>query len=199
MKKFIKILSPIIIIIGLYFIFRSKEISHPPGILAPGNPIQKNLKDMNSWVKDNYQFMPIKYFEATARILSIKFYSSDDMSKFCPVDLALGWNRMSDQAIIDKIDVKQQHRWYVWRSKFLPMPIKEIELSSSNVHIIPANNSVEEIIDELIKGNIIKVKGKLVNVNKIGEKFTWKTSTKRNDTGNGACEILWAEELVVIK
>jgi hypothetical protein len=189
----------VILIAGLYFLFRSTEITHPPGILAPDSPIQEKIYKINAWIKDNFQFTPIKTFETSARVLSIKFYSNDDMSEFCPVDLALGWNRMSDQMIIDNLEIKQQHRWYVWRADFLKIPVKEVEISSSNVHVIPANEKIENILDDIVNGNIIKIKGKLVNVNKIGNNFTWKTSTKRDDTGGGACEILWTEELTILK
>jgi len=192
-------LSPVFIIIGLYFIFRSKEIVHPPGILAPNIPIQNRLEKPVSWQTDDYNFIAIANFELTARVLSIRFYGSDDMSEFSPVDIALGWDKMSDQSVIDNLDINQQHRWYVWRTQNFPIPQKEIELSSSNIHIIPANENIEETVDDIIRGNIITLSGKLVNVSKIGQKWSWKTSTKRNDTGSGACEIIWAENISIIK
>jgi hypothetical protein len=138
-------------------------------------------------------------FETEAKVLSIREYGSDDLSEFCPVDIALGWGQMSDQEIVDQLDIKQQHRWYVWSTKRFPIPKKEIEISSSNVHIIPANEDVEEIVNDIIRGNIISISGKLVNVNKIGNKWTWKSSTKRDDTGGGACEILWVENISILK
>ena len=57
----------------------------------------------------------------------------------------------------------------------------------------------KDILDDVIRGNIILISGKLVNVNKIGNKWTWKSSTKRDDTGSGACEILWVEEISIIQ
>lgn len=53
------------------------------------------------------------------------------------------------------------------------------------------------MLDDVIRGNIISLKGKLVNVNEVGEKFVYKSSTQRNDTGSGACEILWLEDLSI--
>ena len=199
MRSFLKYLSPVIIIIGLYFILKEKEITHPPGILAPSPPHQVNIKKQSQWEKENFQYWGVANFDITARVLSKRYYGSDDMSDFCPVDLALGWGKMSDQSVIDQLDIKQQHRWYVWRTKRFPIPKKEIELSSSNIHIIPANEEVEDSIDEIVKGNIIKIEGKLVNVSRKGEKFKWKSSTKRDDTGGGACEILWAESIKVLR
>ncbi len=190
-------MSPIIIVAGLYFIFRENEIIQSPGILAPNNPKQTIIKNQKSWIVDDFNFYPIAQFELEAKVLSIRFYGSDDMSEFCPADLALGWGKMSDQSIVDRFEIKQQHRWYVWRTDNFPIPQKEVEKSSSNVHIIPANEEVEDILDDVIRGNIISLKGKLINVNEVGEKFVYKSSTQRDDTGGGACEILWLEELSI--
>lgn len=192
-------MSLVIIVAGLYFIFRTKEIKQPPGVLAPNNPIQSKLIKPETWQIDDFNYSAVLNFETIAKVLSVRKYGSDDLSEFCPMDLALGWGRMSDQEIVDKLDIKQQHRWYVWSTKKFPIPKKEIEISSSNVHIIPANEDIEEILEDIIIGNIINISGKLVNVNKIGNKWTWKSSTKRDDTGGGACEILWVENISIIQ
>lgn len=199
MKKIFLILSPVILFAGLYFLFYTPEIKHTPGILVNTNPIQTNLKDPIIWEKDNYSFTAIAEFNIELRVLSIKSYRSDEMSSFSPLDIAAGWSKMSDQSILDKISIKQQHRWYVWNVQQFPIPQKEIELNSTNIHIIPANNNVNSLLEKIIKGNILKLRGYLVNVKSNKNKRTWKTSTKRNDTGSGACEILWTEEVLILK
>jgi len=192
-------LSLVVIAAGLLYIFRSKEIIQPAGILAPGQPFQRKIKKTTTWQNDEFQFKGIAEFRIQARVLSIRFYGSDDMSDFCPSDIALGWGKMSDQNVIDKLEIKQQHRWYVWSTQNFPIPKKEIEINSSNIHVIPSNEGVENKLDEIVKGNIILIEGKLVNVNRVNQKFIWKSSTKRNDTGSGACEILWADKISIIQ
>ena len=199
MRKIYIILSLIIILIGLFYLLKNSEIVHPPGILAPDPPQQTMIKSFEKWSSDDYEYTALANFEIKARVLSIRSYGYDDMSEFCPVDIAVGWGKMSDQAIVDKIDLKQQHRWYVWQAKHFPIPRKEIERSSTNIHVIPASNEIEDILDNVIMGNIIFLKGKLVNVKKNDEKFVYKTSINRKDTGGGACEILWAENIKIIK
>ena len=199
MKRIYKILLLIVIIAVVYWLFKTPEISHEPGILAPDPPKQSRIIEKIKWERDDFQYRAMASFELVGRVLSIRNYGSDDMSDFCPVDIAMGWNRMSDQAVIDNLDIKQQHRWYVWKTDRFPIPRKEIESSSSNIHIIPSNEEVEDIIDDVIRGNIISLKGKLVNVNEKNKKFTYQTSLDRKDTGGGACEILWLEELKIIK
>ena len=105
---------------------------------------------------------------------------------------------MSDQAIVDKFDISQSSRWYFWSVKSYPIPKKEIEISSSNMHIIPANEEIEDALDDLLVGEIIYLKGYLVSVSK-NNGWHWKSSLSRNDTGNGACEVVWVEKLLRIK
>lgn len=199
MKFIIKIIGPAIIIVGLFFVFKSNEIRQPAGVLAPNPPTQKTISQNSNWIKDNYSFVPIASFQATAKVLCISSYNYDEMNEFSPVDIALGWGRMSDQKITDQIDIKQQHRWYVWQTDHFPIPREEIEKNSCNIHIIPANDDIEDKIDNVLRGNIIQLSGKLVNVNKVGESWIWKSSTRRNDTGSGACEILWVDEIKIIQ
>lgn len=75
--------------------------------------------------------------------MSKRYYGSDDMSDFCPFDLALGWGRMTDQSVIEQLEIKQQHRWSVWSTERFPIPQKEIETSSNNIHIIPQMNMLK--------------------------------------------------------
>ena len=93
-------------------------------------PLQKIINNNVEWEKEDFKFTAVAQFDITARVLSKRYYSRDDMSDFCPVDLALGWGRMSDQSVIDHLDIKQQLRWYVWRTKRFPIPKKERSSSS---------------------------------------------------------------------
>jgi hypothetical protein len=107
LKKYWKYISPVIIIIGLYFIFRTPEITQQPGILAPNPPIQTELKNHKTWIYKNHEITSIAKFELICRVLNIKSYGSDKMSDFAPMDIAAGWGKMSDQSIVDQIDIKQ--------------------------------------------------------------------------------------------
>ena len=46
------------------------------------------------------------------------------------------------------------------------------------------------------KGQVVALEGYLVKViSKDG--WWWKSSLTRNDTGNGACEVIWVEEVEI--
>ncbi|GEM84709.1 hypothetical protein [Meiothermus hypogaeus] len=178
---------------------RARPIAHPPGVLAPQAPYQAPL---NSWSevrleKPGYQFRPVAYFELEARVLSKRLYRYDAAAAISPVDLALGWGRMSDTAVISKLNIRQSDRFYFYSwSQEPPIPPAEIVVSSANMHLIPANDNIRERLERVKPGNLVKIKGYLVNVSG-PDGFFWKTSTIRHDTGNGACEIVWVADLIV--
>jgi len=103
---------------------------------------------------------------------------------------------MSDESVLESIKTSQYGRFYYWKVKQLPIPRREIEQCSANTHIIPAGKDVESSLRKIRRGDIVHIQGMLVNVK--AEKWSWKTSQTRNDTGGGACEIIWVDSLEII-
>ena len=143
------------------------------------------------------QFILSQNFKIKAFVLSTCSYSLGRECDLSPVDLALGWGPMSNQAIIDVMDISQGNRWYHWRPKVMLIPANDVSTHSANMHIIPADDKVEDVLDELYKGCIIEMKGYLVMV-KGKDGFYWKSSLTRKDTGGGACEVVWADSIQIL-
>jgi hypothetical protein len=197
MKKFSVFLIIVIAGILIYSFWPEKELRHPPGVLAPDDPIQIPVTSPVSWQKGEFTITPLAEFKIKAFVLSTNSFSLGRESDLSPMDLALGWGQMSNQAIIDGLEISQSNRWYHWKAKVLVIPAKEIMTHSANMHIIPANDQIEETLDSLYKGCIIEMKGYLVSV-RAEDGWHWKSSLRRDDTGGGACELVWAEELEII-
>ena len=193
MKKGIIIVA--IFAIGFVVTFE-KEIKHGPGVLAPNDPVQVGIKPEASFPFDEYRIIPQANFSLTARILSKKTYRYGRESDLSPIDLALGWGRMSDETILESFSISQSGRWYNWRVRELPIPVREVSNHSANMHIIPATDELEKKLKRLKKGEIIQLTGKLVNV-QADDGWRWKSSLKRTDRGNGACELFYVESLTV--
>jgi len=87
-----------------------------------------------------------------------------DENLFVPVDLALGWGRMSEDEILKDIDIRQSVRFYSWRAKELPIPKKEISSHSANMHLIPANREIDERIRDAGEGDVVSFRGYLVRI-----------------------------------
>jgi len=115
-----------------------------------------------------------------------------------PVDLALGWGKMSDESVLDDVKITQSGRFYYWRVESFPIPRKEIETHSANMHLVPANDLVKRTLKQVRKGEIVRISGSLINI-KADDGWYWPSSKTRNDVGNGACELIWVESIYIIQ
>jgi hypothetical protein len=181
----------------LYAVWPAGDVRHEPGVLVPENPHQGPVTNMASWEKGEYHVAPLAEFDATARILHLKRYSHGRESDLSPIDLALGWGAMSDQSVIDQIDISQSGRWYEWHVKTFPVPRRVIETCSSNMHIIPADDEVENVLGSLRQGDVIQFSGYLVEVT-ANDGWRWRSSLSREDVGQGACELVWVNRMSVV-
>ncbi len=115
------------------------------------------------------------------------------------MDLAVGWGPMSDSAVIDQLEFSQMGRFFYWQPKRktgFPLPSEILITHAAQMHMIPATTDVERRLRRLRAGEIVTIGGYLVDV-RGPDGFVWNTSLTRQDTGNGACEIFWAESLEV--
>jgi hypothetical protein len=113
----------------------SRPLSHAPGALVADAPLQQPLGEPQAPLhKGDVTIKPLAKFSMSARVLSRADYHWDAGARLVPVDLALGWGRMSDSAVLDKIDISQSGRFYFWRVREFPIPEREIIESSANMH-----------------------------------------------------------------
>ncbi len=195
MKKTI-IISVLLVVILVYFFYPETVVTFPPGITAPEQPKQTNLNIDKTWNVGDYTIQALAEYNIKARVLSRNNFSLGEESELSPFDLALGWGPMSDQSIIDKIDISQRDRWYNWSSEHLPITSKDVSLNSANVHIIPKDEFTEDEFDNVYRGSLVEMEGYLVKITK-ADGWHWVSSLKRDDTGGGSCELFWVEELSV--
>ena len=176
--------------------WEQKPITHPPGVLADGTPLQVDVQ-ASSFGMDDYQITKKARFEIHARVLSTEQYYLNREADLSPIDLALGWGVMSDQSLLEQIDISQSSRWYRWRYEgSLPVSDQQIITSSGNMHMIPATKSVERSLMKLREGDVVVLQGYLVDVDHESG-WRWRTSMTRTDTGAGACEIVYVESIAV--
>jgi len=194
MRKLLVVLLLIAAFVA-YRDWRLRPVDHAPGVLVPFAPEQHDLRQPESFHFDDFTMTRRAAFDIQARVLSRETYFWGTESDLSPIDLALGWQRMSDQAVIDQINIRQGGRWYYTRYA-LPPPIPEREIiqSSANMHMIPANAAVESALKRLRPGELIRIHGYLVDVDHASG-WMWRTSMTRKDTGQGACEIVYVEDV----
>jgi hypothetical protein len=195
MKKTI-IVSVLLVFILVYFFYPEPVVTFPPGITAPEQPKQTNLIIDKKWNVGDYTIQALAEYNIKARVLSRNNFSLGEESELSPFDLALGWGPMSDQRVMDKIDISQRDRWYHWSSEHLPITSRDVSLNSANVHIIPKDEITENKFDDVYRGSLVEMKGYLVKITK-ADGWHWVSSLKRDDTGGGSCELFWVEEVSV--
>ena len=187
----------ILIAVLVYFFYPETVITYPAGITVADQPKQTNIIGTKEWKLDDFNFKALAEYKIKARVLSRNDFSVGKESEISPFDLALGWGPMSDQSVIDKIDISQSNRWYRWKADVLPIPAREISLNSANVHIIPKDEATEEKFDKVYKGSLIEMSGYLIEIT-TADGWRWKSSLKRDDTAGGSCELFWVEELEIL-
>ena len=112
-------------------------------------------------------------------------------AEFSPTDLALGWGRMTDDAVLAQLAISQGGRWYRYRWKTdPPIPLGEIVRSSANMHMVPADDAVAAALHDVDAGDRVRIDGWLVQVN-TPDGWRWRNSLTREDSGGGACEVVY--------
>jgi hypothetical protein len=192
-----RILVVALLAFGLWKLWSEREVSHPPGTLVQAEPEQAAVDGTRPISKSGYRIQPLESFALEARVLGAEHYRLGREAELSPVDLALGWGPMSDSAVLAKIDISQGNRFYYWRVEQFPIPRREIEMNSANMHMIPGNDKVARALASVRTGSVVRLEGYLVEVS-ASDGWRWRSSLTREDTGNGACELVWVERLEVM-
>ncbi len=167
---------------------KGQLISHPPKQTEIINPIP--------FEHNNYHLTPRYDFVLIGRVLGKERYYIGRETDLTRYDLAIGWKEMSDSDYLTPLDISQGNRFYRY---MIPAGYKKrtISVNSANMHIIPSDEKVEDVLSDIEEGDMIALKGKLVNILH-ADGWHWNSSNTRNDTGGGACEIIWVTDLRII-
>ena len=81
----------------------SVELGH--GVMARDKPLQQAISNATKISQGNYLITPLATFEIKAKVLSKTEYTVGRESDLSPVDFALGWQNMSDESVLNQIDI----------------------------------------------------------------------------------------------
>lgn len=171
------------------YLARHKPVSYGPGAVAPEEPLQGSTQEQPFSFK-GFLIKPLATFSLSARVLSREHYRHDSGSALSPWDLALGWGPMSDEQYLKDIEISQHGRFYFWSVQQFPLPREVIETHSANMHMIPADEGVEDVLDGIRVGEVIHLEGILIRAEGPNGWY-WQSSLTRADTGAGACEVIF--------
>jgi len=161
----------------------------PEGTKIDDEPVQEELAEPRVTAFEGYELIPKATYRVRARILSRERYRWGRESDLSSYDLALGWGVMSDQRVIDALEIRQGTRRYTYAwSGDEPAHPSALARQSANHHIIAGSPDVNEVIEDTPVGGALELEGDLVVV-EAPDGWRWATSLSRMDVGDGACEI----------
>ncbi|HLS84274.1 MAG TPA: hypothetical protein VK016_06410 [Arenimonas sp.] len=139
---------------------------------------------------------PLAGFALEARVLGREDYRFDRGAALSPTDLALGWGAMADPQVHGRLDIRQSGRWYRyrWGAEGPPIPLAEIVRSSANMHMVPGSSRAAEALSRVRAGQTVRLRGWLIEA-RSGDGYHWRSSLTREDSGDGACELIYVCEL----
>lgn len=166
------------------------------GLPASADPQQDAQQLPAPFGSGDYTITPLARYGLKAVVLSRSRYRYDGGAKLAPLDLALGWGPMSASAVINDLDVSQSGRWYQyrWGSKGSPLEPDTIARHSANTHCLPATPELRDKLLSVRRHELVALSGYLVEVSGPGG-YRWRSSLSRDDTGGGACEVMWITAL----
>ncbi|HEY4281567.1 MAG TPA: hypothetical protein VGM62_00780 [Chthoniobacterales bacterium] len=193
--KFLGGFGLLTLVVAAYWYYH-RPLHYAPGVLINNEPDQVMMaEDTSPITQGQFVLKPLARFSVDARLLHRRVYRYDAGAVLVPMDLALGWGPMSDERVLDQLSISQSMRFYWYEYKLPPpIPAAEIISHSANVHIIPATPEIALRCKSLRVGALVHLIGDLVEATGPGIP-NWRSSLSRTDSGNGACELLYLQEI----
>ena len=139
--------------IGLHKCSSGSHGARLPGSLVVGDPVQDDGAKRDPFERKGYTIAPFARFTVRARLLSSETYRMGREADLSPIDFALGWNDMSNDAVLARLSISQGNRFYYYRwESEPPIPVEAIVRNSANMHLIPASDDVHRQLERVRPG-----------------------------------------------
>lgn len=188
------------------WIDRPGSIEVPPGRTDPGVYAAVPLANADPIATaDGSTLLPVASFETRGRVLNIeRFKPYQSLANWVPGlrpsthDIGLGYGPMTDTANVERFRFAHEGASNGLRALFArprdAMTQQEFDQLSphiTNVHVIPATPTIYEALRRVRHGELVTLRGKLVNV----RDRDGRLATTSTLPGDRDCEILWLEQL----
>lgn len=194
------VVAAVVLLVVAWWLWPSGK-RYPPGVLVPADPTITLVEGASPFPfesKDKrYDLTPRARYALQARVLSKNTDYADSL--IGPLDLTVGWGPMSDQAVLDRMEIWQDNtrHWFCKPKGEWPIPVDQVALHAVNTHLIPSSPQVETQLLALGKGDLVSINGTLVDVSR-PDGFHWNTSVDASGFGDHSCKIVWVEKVSLL-
>jgi hypothetical protein len=202
----------LVVIFGVSFFSRKsyRQVENiDPKVLREPSQEKVESKETIDFAKDDYEYelTPLFEYEISGLVVhtfDYSFLGLYETASLFPVDLCIIWGSNVGSGVYKnkalKFSQDQRWCWYRWTEKLDFNPHE-----GANNHLLIIDEALRKKAKAINTGDQVRIKGKLVNVlgKSIGDERSgqviWKSSTTRTDGGAGGCEVIYVEDLEVLK
>lgn len=170
-----------------------------PGVTVPEEP-QQEAVELAAWTSHGWTILPRARFSIRARVLVVAHFVIGRETELSGNDFTLGWGPMSDTTILKQLSFTHGFRLVAWSpadSSGWPLDPAELNRHASNMHVVPASPEIAQQLSRLAVDDIVRFRGYLIQATAVSDGASWNSSLSREDTGNGACEVMWVEQVEI--
>jgi hypothetical protein len=207
MKTALALLVAFLAAFGIYHLY--SFVTAPPYLpvdnapINPGRePRQQNLDGSVSFPlifgKGRGMLTVMARYDIAAKVEGIEHYYQKPQAAIAPHDICLSWGRLATEDLQGKVKFSQSSRWcHYLVAPDAPVDPGYLVAHAANVHLIYANDDLRDAVSRLDQGDLVELTGYLVYLDGAYQRspFHWHSSLQRDDTGNGACELLYLTSL----
>jgi len=198
----------IIVAIGISF-FMKKQLPDKEMLLAEmyKMPLQENRIRQEftfDYRGTGYKVSPVADYELWGLVVT-----HNDIGKFGDIyhmedsvdlkDICVVWGENAASGVYEKGKYKSGSWTCYWRFKSGEAWVQFNESQIANNHLIASDPEIQEKIRQIRIGDQIHLTGYLVNYENVDTEWRRESSMTREDTGNHACEVVYVEDLKILK
>lgn len=114
-------------------------------------------------------------------------------------DVCVLWGRNVETGVYERMRFRNRDFTCYYRYPDRETGELFTENALSNNHLLPADPIVAAAVKKARTGDQVRLKGWLVSYGIKGSPYARRSSTVRNDRGNGACEVVYVTEFEVLR
>jgi len=193
----IKHFSLIVVLLGCYMLWEQRPVWHGEGITVSEAPAIQVLRSAKSIETDNYVLTPVAAISGSSRLIGRKLYWFDEHATLSPFDFTLGWDKMSDEYYLRRMQVKIIDRDHKIHVAIQRIPKTDISGMVLHMHAIPSNEDIRNKMRLIRRGHIIDFDGYIVDVHNKADDSSVLRNRQRPSFQNNSSHYIWIENLTI--